>query len=148
MPSTFDLSTLFVADKAARNQAAESLASQSKNESISWFEEIGLTAALVKVSSRAGGGVVCGGERLADVRVVFVFVHRRPLATRRSPRLVRVLPRPSPPCVRMARLKSSSVTSSPRSLVPSSPLSWRRLLTRPLRSLPLRWRLPRRLSSR
>ena len=52
MPSTFDLSTLFVADKAARNQAAESLASQSKNESISWFGEIGLTDALVKVSKR------------------------------------------------------------------------------------------------
>ena len=58
MPSTFDLSTLFVADKAARNQAAESLASQSKNESISWFEEIGLTAALVKVSSGVGGCMV------------------------------------------------------------------------------------------
>jgi hypothetical protein len=50
MPSTFDIPSLFVADKDARKQAAEQLASQSKNEKVTFFGEIGLGDALVKVS--------------------------------------------------------------------------------------------------
>jgi hypothetical protein len=49
--SSFDVSSLFVADKDARKQAAELLASQSKNEPITFFGSIGLTDALVKVCS-------------------------------------------------------------------------------------------------
>lgn len=55
--SSFDLSTLFVADKDARKQAAELLASQSKNEPVEFFGAIGLPEALVKVS--------CVGRRIA-----------------------------------------------------------------------------------
>jgi hypothetical protein len=56
MPSTFDIPSLFVADKDARKQAAEQLASQSKNEKVTFFGEIGLGDALVKVSRGSGFG--------------------------------------------------------------------------------------------
>lgn len=49
--SNVDLSNLFVADKAARADAAAALAQKAKNEGVLYFQEIGLTAALVKVSS-------------------------------------------------------------------------------------------------
>ncbi|KAJ9115996.1 hypothetical protein QFC24_006837 [Naganishia onofrii] len=46
--ASFDVSTLFVADKEARNGAAAALASQSKNEGAGFFGAIGLPAAIVK----------------------------------------------------------------------------------------------------
>ncbi|KAJ9120607.1 hypothetical protein QFC22_002536 [Naganishia vaughanmartiniae] len=46
--ASFDVSTLFVADKEARNGAAAALASQSKNEGAAFFGAIGLPAAIVK----------------------------------------------------------------------------------------------------
>ena len=51
--SSFYVSTLFVADKDARKQAAESLASTSKNQGVTFFGDIGLPDALVKVSSES-----------------------------------------------------------------------------------------------
>ncbi|KAJ9114949.1 hypothetical protein QFC20_001324 [Naganishia adeliensis] len=48
MAPTFDVSTLFVADKAERTGAAQALASQSKNAGVALFQEIGLPAAIVK----------------------------------------------------------------------------------------------------
>lgn len=45
----FDLATLFVADKAARDEAALSLAATAKKEGVEFFSHIGLNDALVKV---------------------------------------------------------------------------------------------------
>lgn len=52
MAPTFDVSTLFVADKAERTGAAQALASQSKNAGVALFQEIGLSKAIVNVSPR------------------------------------------------------------------------------------------------
>jgi elongation factor 3 len=45
----FDVATLFVADKAARDEASVSLASAAKKEGVEFFGHIGLNDALVKV---------------------------------------------------------------------------------------------------
>lgn len=47
----FDVATLFVADKAARDEAALALASAAKKHGVEFFGSIGLNDALVKVSS-------------------------------------------------------------------------------------------------
>lgn len=54
---TFDVSTLFVADKAERTGAAQALASQSKNVGVTLFKEIGLEQAIVKVSGECSTGM-------------------------------------------------------------------------------------------
>lgn len=54
MAPTFDVASLFVADKEARTGAAQALASQSKNAGVAFFHEIGLPQAIVKVSGDAG----------------------------------------------------------------------------------------------
>lgn len=50
--ATFDVPSLFVADKEARTGAAQALASQSKNEGATFFGDIGLPEAIVKVRFR------------------------------------------------------------------------------------------------
>ena len=45
----FDVATLFVADKAARDEAALALAAAAKKEGVTFFASIGLNDALVKV---------------------------------------------------------------------------------------------------
>lgn len=47
----FDVATLFVADKAAREEAQVALAAAAKKEGVEFFAQIGLNDALVKVSS-------------------------------------------------------------------------------------------------
>ncbi len=49
----FDPATLFVADKVAREENAQALASLSKNEGVTLFGAIGLPEALVAVSGAA-----------------------------------------------------------------------------------------------
>lgn len=46
--ATSDLSSLFVADKAARTSAAQALASRAKNDGPSTFESTGFSAAIIK----------------------------------------------------------------------------------------------------
>lgn len=46
----FDLSTVFVADKAASTEAATALAAAAKKEGVQFFEQIGFNAAAVAVS--------------------------------------------------------------------------------------------------
>lgn len=46
----FDVATLFVADKAAREEASLALATAAKKEGVEFFASIGLNDALVKVS--------------------------------------------------------------------------------------------------
>lgn len=46
----FDVATLFVADKAARDEAAVALAAAAKKEGVEFFQSINLTDAIVKVS--------------------------------------------------------------------------------------------------
>jgi elongation factor 3 len=58
--ATFDVASLFVADKEARTGAAQALASQSKNEGASFFGDIGLPEAIVKVSHPKDEGLVDG----------------------------------------------------------------------------------------
>jgi len=45
----FDVSTLFVADKAARDEASLALATAAKKNGVEFFGSIGLNDALVKV---------------------------------------------------------------------------------------------------
>ena len=45
----FDVSTLFVADKAARDEAALSLAAAAKKEGVEFFASIGFCDEVVKV---------------------------------------------------------------------------------------------------
>jgi hypothetical protein len=59
----FDPKTLFVADKAAREEAAAALAGLSKNEGVSLFGAIGLPHALVQV----------GGARVFSFLFSFSF---------------------------------------------------------------------------
>lgn len=46
----FDLATLFVADKAVRDEAQLALATAAKKEGVEFFAQIGLNDALVVVS--------------------------------------------------------------------------------------------------
>ena len=48
----FDLSTVFVADKAASTEAATALAAAAKKEGVEFFGQIGFNAAVVAVSLR------------------------------------------------------------------------------------------------
>lgn len=47
----FDVSTLFVTDKAARDEAALNLAALAKTEGVEFFASIGFNDAIVKVSA-------------------------------------------------------------------------------------------------
>lgn len=46
----FDVSTLFVADKAARDEAAIALATATKKEGVEFLGQIGFCDAVIKVS--------------------------------------------------------------------------------------------------
>jgi hypothetical protein len=82
--ATFDVASLFVADKEARTGAAQALASQSKNEGAAFFGDIGLPEAIVKVRT------------LANVRIDWWMMltlrsARRPFPTKRTPQHVKPL---------------------------------------------------------
>lgn len=83
--ATFDVASLFAADKEARTGAAQALASQSKNEGASFFGDIGLPEAIVKVRS-------LGDARFGEMVVLtLALLARRPLPTRRTPPHVKPL---------------------------------------------------------
>lgn len=58
----FDTATLFVADKAARDEAAVTLAATAKKEGVEFFHHIGLNDALVKVSSKHSDRLPTSGD--------------------------------------------------------------------------------------
>lgn len=79
--ATFDVPSLFVADKEARTGAAQALASQSKNEGATFFGDIALPEAIVKVRFRF---LFAHGCKERVLTLVSPRAPIRPLTTRRT----------------------------------------------------------------
>jgi len=139
----FDVATLFVADKAARDEAALNLAAATKKEGVEFLGQIGYCDAVIKVSYSTTSSTPdphrCARRRRHRSRRKNVpqfdsaLTHRLS-PTRSPPRSERPLLPPSPPSPRTVPLSSLSRTSSRTPRLLPSPLSSRLLPTRPPRS--------------
>ncbi len=122
----FDVSTLFVADKAAAKEAAEKLVSISKNEGVEFFGSIGLPDAMVKVSSPELRGCVV----VIQLMLILSYSIDRPSPTRNLLPPEKPPVTSSPPYANSPASTSSKFTSSPPSTEPSSPPSSNSLPTK------------------
>jgi len=66
----FDVSTLFVADKSARDEASLALAEAAKKNGVEFFGSVGLNDALVKVCSFSCTGCCVGGDAFENLTFV------------------------------------------------------------------------------
>lgn len=130
----FDVSTLFVADKAAREEAGVALATATKKEGVEFLGQIGFCDAVLKVSCCSFcTGVTATFDKFCE-NSNLIPLTPRPFPTRSLPRSVSLVLPSSRPFARTAPLNTSSRTSFPTLPARRSRLSSRLSPTRLPRS--------------
>lgn len=128
----FEVSRLFVADKAARDEAQKEFAAATKD--VEFLGQVGYTAAAVKVSKIGGNALVASP---LDYIVLSTHADIRLSLPRRTPLPVRPLLLPSPLFARTVLVSTLSPTSSTSLRAVFSTLSSRLSPTRRRMSPPL-----------